>query len=194
MSARGLMPHDRPSTRRPLEVVGRPVFGYPGGVSLRSPLDTLKDLRQRVHEDEQTRLASHAEAERSAEAAQERARQVLLAATARYEAARRDEEQRLVQDGITAAEGWRRAVWESAERKAQALLWEEHERAVDSYRLAAADHERARESMSRADAELRQVRERIEKRERERQRSEEKAQQEMLDESSLRRFVERNGT
>lgn len=160
---------------------------------LRSPLDTLKDLRQRVHEDEQTRLALRAEAERNAEAEQERARQVLLDATARYEAARREEDQRLVQDGITAAEGQRRALWEGAQRSAQALLWAVHERAANGFRLAAADHERARASMSRADAELRQVRERIQRRERERQRSEEAAQQELLDESSLRRFLERKG-
>lgn len=161
---------------------------------MRSPLDTLKDLRQRVHEGEQSRLAAHAEAERIANAEQERARQVLLAATARHEAARRDEDQRLVQDGITAAEGQRRALWETAQRKTRALLWEEHERAVDSSRLAAQNHERARDAMSQADAELRQVQQRIEQRERERQRSEETAQQETLDESSLRRFLERNGS
>ena len=159
---------------------------------LRSPLDTLKDLRQRAHEDERSRLTARAQAEREAEAEQERARQVLLAATARYEAARRDEDQRLVQDGITAAEGQLRSAWECTQRRAQVLLWEEHQRAVDSFRLAAADHERAREAMSRADAELRQVRERLDQRERERQRNEEQAHQEMLDESSLRRYVERN--
>lgn len=161
---------------------------------MRSPLDTLKDLRQRVHESECSRLASHAEAERVAEAEQERARQVLLAATARHEAARRDEDQRLVQDGITAAEGQRRALWESAQRRTQTVLWEEHERAVGSFRLASQNHEQARDALSQADAELKQVRERIEQRERAKQRSEEKAQQEMLDESSLRRFLERKGT
>ena len=162
-------------------------------MSARSPLDTLKDLRQRVHESERASLAAHAEAERIANAERERARQVLLAATARHEAARRDEDQRLVQDGISAAEGQQRALWEATQRKARAALWEEHERALDSSRLAAHDHERAREAMSRADAELRLVRQRIEQLERERQRSEETAQQETLDESSLRRFLERNG-
>lgn len=160
---------------------------------MRSPLDTLKDLRQRVHESERSKLAAEAEAERAAEAEQERARQVLLAATARHEAARRDEDQRLVQDGITAAEGQRRALWEGAQRRSQALLWDEHERAVDSFRVASASHERARDAMSRADAELKQVRDRISQRERAKQRSEEKVQQEMIDESFLRRFSERNG-
>jgi hypothetical protein len=161
-------------------------------VSVRSPLDTLKDLRQRVHESECSELAAHAEAEHLAQAERERARHVLLAATARHEAARRDEDQRLVQDGITAAEGQRRASWESAQRRSQALLWEEHERAVDSCRLASANHDRAREALSRADAELRQVRERIEQRERVKKRNEENVQQEMLDESFLRLFSERN--
>lgn len=160
---------------------------------MRSPLDTLKDLRQRVHESERSKLVAQADAERAAEAEQERARQVLLAATARHDAARRDEDQRLVQDGITAAEGQRRALWEGAQRRSQALLWDEHERALGSFRLASANHEQAREAMSRADAELKQVRERIEQRERAKQRSEEKVQQEMLDESFLRRFSERNG-
>ncbi len=160
---------------------------------MRSPLDTLKDLRQRVHESERSRLVAQADAERAADAEQERARQVLLAATARHEAARRDEDQRLVQDGITAAEGQRRALWEGAQRRSQAVLWDEHERALDSFRLASTHHEQAREAMSRADAELKQVRERIEQRERAKQRSEEKVQQEMLDESFQRRFSERNG-
>jgi hypothetical protein len=151
------------------------------------------DLRQRVHEGERSGLAAHAEAERAAETERERARQLLLAATARHEAARRDEDQRLVQDGITAAEGQRRALWEGAQRRSQALLWEEHERAVDTFRLASANHDRAREALSRADAELKQVRERIGQRERAKQRNAETAQQEMLDESFLRRFSERIG-
>jgi hypothetical protein len=99
-----------------------------------------------------------------------------------------------VQDGITAAEGQRRALWESAQLRTQTVLWEEHERAVGSFRLASQNHEQARDALSQADAELKQVRERIEQRERAKQRSEEKAQQEMLDESSLRRFLERKGT
>jgi len=98
-----------------------------------------------------------------------------------------------VQDGITAAEGQRRALWESQQRRTQAELWEEHERAVDSFRVASASHEQARDALSRADAELKQVRDRIEQRERAKQRNEEKAQQEMLDESFLRRFTDRNG-
>jgi hypothetical protein len=159
---------------------------------MRSPLDTLKDLRQRVHESECSELAARAEAERLAQAEQERARRVLLAATARLEAVRRDEDQRLMQDGITAADGQRRAFWESAQRRSQALLWEEHERAMDCFRRASASHERAREALSRADAELKQVRERIEQRERAKQRREENIQQEMLDESFLRLFTERN--
>jgi fused signal recognition particle receptor len=162
-------------------------------VTVRSSLDTLEQLRQRAHEAEQSRLAAQAEAERSAEAEQERARQVLLAATSRHEATRREEDHRLIGGGITAAEGERRALWESAQRQRQALLWKKHEHAVDSCRAAASKHEQARASLCQADAELRQVRERIERDERAKRRGEEQAQQENLDESSLRRFLERNG-
>jgi hypothetical protein len=159
-------------------------------VTLRSSLDTLELLRQRVHETEQLRLAAQAEAERCAEAEQERARQVLLAATARDEALRRKEDHRLLGGGITAAEGQRRALWESAQRRGRAQLWEAHERAVDSCRAAASKHEQARAALSRADAELRQVRERLERLERAKRLGEEQAQQENLDESSSRRVLE----
>jgi hypothetical protein len=166
------------------------VFGYPEGVTVRSSLDTLEQLRHRVHETEQSRLAAHAEAERVAEAEQERARQVLLAATAQHEATRREEDHRLGGGGITAAEGQRWALWDTNQRKNRSLLWEEHARAVDTWRAAASQHERAKEALSRADAELRQVRERIEQRERTRRLGEEAVQQEAIDESSMRRFLE----
>jgi hypothetical protein len=162
-------------------------------VAVRSSLDTLEQLRQRAHETEQARLAAQAEAERNAEAEQERARQVLLAATARHELTRREEDHRLIGGGITAAEGQRRVLWESAQRKNRALLWQQHERAAHSSRTAASKHEQARAALTRADAELRQVRERIDRRERSRQRGEEQAQQEVLDESSSRQFLERKG-
>jgi hypothetical protein len=160
---------------------------------VRSPLDTLEQLRQRAHDTEQSRLARHAEAERIAEAEQERARQTLHEATLRHEAARRAEDERLVQQGITAAEGQRRVAWEKLQRKARAQLWDVHERAVDKYRSAATELERARQALTQADAELRQVRQRIDKRERTRLEGEERAQQEIADESSTRRFLERNG-
>jgi hypothetical protein len=160
---------------------------------VRSPLDTLKHLRKRVHDAEQSKLATHAETEQIADAERERARQVLLAATANYEATRREEDERLGALGITAAEGARRVAWEALQRKNRAALWDEHERAVDAYREAVEKHEQAREALGRADAELRQVEERIEQRERSRRRGEELAQQELLDEAALRRFLDRNG-
>jgi hypothetical protein len=160
-------------------------------VTVRSSLDTLEQLRRWAHEAEQSRLAADAEAERGAEAEREQTRQVLLAATARHEATRREEDHRLV-GGITAAEGQRRAFWESAQRKSCARLWGEHERALDSCRAAASRHEQARAALCRADAELRQVRERIERDERTKRRGEEQAQEESIDESSMRRFLERN--
>jgi hypothetical protein len=167
-------------------------------VTARSPLDTLKDLRQQVHQGEHSRVLSHAEAERLAEAERERARQLLLAAAASHEALRKQEDRLLSGRGITAAEGQLRAAWEERQRQNVAALWEEHERAVDSHREAIVSHERACEALTRADAELRLVAERIERQKRERQRGEELAQQETLDESaqrqfSERRFSERNG-
>jgi hypothetical protein len=161
-------------------------------VTVRSPLDTLQQLRQRAHETEQSRLAAQAEAERRAEAERERARRLLLAATAEHEATRREEDHRLLRAGITAAEGQRRELWEKAQRKSRALLGEEHERAVGSHQAASTQHEQAREALGRADAELKQVRDRIERRERSRRHGEELAQQETIDESSVRRFLERS--
>lgn len=160
---------------------------------MRSPLDTLKELRQQVHDAEQAHLAQQATLEWSAEAEKARALQRLAAAEAEATAARRDEDERLAERGITAAEGQRRAHWESADRKHRARLGEEHARAIDNHRAAVARHERARAALSQADAELRVVQERIDQRERLRLRGEELAQQEVVDESSLRRFMERNG-
>jgi hypothetical protein len=162
-------------------------------VTVRSPLETLKELRQQVHDAEQAQLAASASLESSAEEEKERARQRLAMAQARAEAARRREDERLAESGITAAEGQLRVQWENAERLNRARLDREHERAVDNLRAAVARHERARSSLSQADAELRVVQERIDQRERLRQRAEELAQQELVDESSLRRFTERNG-
>jgi hypothetical protein len=175
------------------EVVRRGFLGYPRRVTARTPLDTLKDLRQQVHHGEHSRLLTQAEAERAADAERERARQLLLAATASHEALRKHEDQLLAERGITAAEGQLRAAWEERQRQNVAALWEEHERAVDSHREAVVRHERACQALTRADAELRLVADRIERRKRERERGEELAQQETLDESSLRRFSERNG-
>lgn len=162
-------------------------------MAVRSPLDTLEQLRRQVHEAEKARLAAQAEAARAAADERERARQVLLAATARDEATRREEDQRLGEHGVTAAEGQRRVVWEAAQRQARAALWGEHERAVESHRAAAVQHERAQQALVRADGELRLIQERIERRERARRLGEEAAQQEALDEASLRRFSERGG-
>ena len=161
-------------------------------MAVRSSLDTLEQLRRQAHEAEKARLAAQAEAARAAAAERERARQVLLAATARDELVRREEDQRL-EHGVTAAEGQRRVVWEAAQRQARAALWDEHERAVESHRDAALQHERAQQALARADAELRLTQERIERRERARRLGEEAAQQEALDEASSRRFSERSG-
>jgi hypothetical protein len=162
-------------------------------VTVRSPLETLKELRQQVHDAEQAQLAASAALESSAEEERERARRRLAQPAAEAEAARRREDERLAESGITAAEGQLRVQWESAERNHRARLDREHARALDNLRAAAERHERARSSLSQADAELRVVQERIDQRERLQQRAEELAQQEMVDESALRRFSERNG-
>ncbi len=160
---------------------------------MRSPLDTLKELRQQVHEAEQAHLATEATLEHGAEEEKERARQRLAAAMAQALDARRREDERLAERGITAAEGQLRVHWEHAERASRARLDAEHERAIDKHRAAVVRHDMARVAMSQADVELRVVQERIEQRERLRQRGEELAQQEIIDESSLRRFAERKG-
>jgi hypothetical protein len=160
---------------------------------VRSPLDTLKELRQQVHDAEQARLVTQAALESSAEAEKERAQQRLVAAEAAAAAVRQKEDERLSARGITASEGQLRAHWENAERSYRARLGQAHERAVDNHRAAVARHDQARAALSQADAELRVVQERLDQRARLRQRGEELAQQEIVDESSLRRFQERNG-
>jgi colicin import membrane protein len=162
-------------------------------VTVRSPLDTLKELRQQVHDAEQARLATQATLESCAEAEKERARERLAAAEAEAALARRQEDERLTALGITASEGQLRAHWEDAERRHRARLGQEHARAVENHRAAIARHDQARVALSQADAELRVVQERLDQRARLRQRGEELAQQEIVDESSLRRFQERNG-
>jgi hypothetical protein len=162
-------------------------------VTVRSPLDTLKELRQQVHDAEQARLATQASLESSADAATARAEPRLAAAAAEAAAARRQEDERLSALGITASEGQLRALWENAERRHRARLGQEHARAVDNHRTAVARHDQARVALSQADAELSVVQERLDQRARLRQRGEELAQQEIVDESSLRRYQERNG-
>jgi hypothetical protein len=146
-----------------------------------------------VHESEQAQLVAKIQAERAAEAETERARRLLLATTAHQSAAVRAEDRRMGERGITAAEGQRRVVWENTLRKTREQLAEELDRAIDSHRHAVGRHEQARSSVQRADAELKLVQERLDQRERSRQLDRERAQQETLDESSLRRFLERNG-
>ncbi len=193
LSASGLLRcPERVSSLRPTDVVRTKVLGYPGGVTVRSALDTLEHLRHQVREAEQKQLVARAEAERLATLEQESVLRALQAFTARDEAARREEEQRLAQEGITAAEGLRRAAWETAQRSCRSALWNDHERARDARRTATSEHEQAREALARADAELRQVRERLAWRENAKRRGEEQAQQELLDEAFLRRFLEKS--
>jgi hypothetical protein len=150
-------------------------------------------LRHQVREAEQKQLVARADAERLAILEQQSVLRAIQTFTARHEAARREEEQRLAREGITAAEGLRRAAWETAQRSFRTALWNDHERAREARRQATGEHDKARQALARADAELKQVRERLARRERVKQRGEEQAQQELLDEGFLRRFLEKSG-
>jgi hypothetical protein len=161
-------------------------------VKRRSPLDTLKDLRQRAHDSEQSRLAALTQAEKAAEEAAERARNQLLAAELDNDSARREENRRLSEKGISAAEGQRRMAWEGASRQTREQLADELDRATRSHREAVAKEQQARGAVQRADAELKQVQEHLDQAAQSRRRQVESVEQEALDESSLRRFVERN--
>lgn len=176
------------------EVVRSPLFGYPERVKRRSPLDTLKELRQRAHDSQRTHLAQQIQAERAAAAQAERARQVLLEALRNEHAARLAEDRRLGESGITAADGQRRAEWEHAMRRTREELTAELDCAVETHRVTLANEEQARRAVDRSDAELKQVQERLDRAELTRQRELERAQQETLDESAMRRYLERNGT
>jgi hypothetical protein len=161
-------------------------------VKRRSPLDTLKDLRQRAHDSERARLAAFMQAEKAAEEAAARARRELMAADIDTDCTRREEDRRLSESGISAAEGQRRMVWETASRQTREQLADELERATRSHREASAKEEQARGAVQRADAELKQVQEHLDQASQSQRRLMESAEQEALDESSSRRFVERN--
>jgi hypothetical protein len=175
------------------EVVRASLFGYPERVKRRSPLDTLKELRQRAHDTQRSQLAHQIEAERAAAAQAEQARQVLLETLRNEHGARLEEDRRLGENGITAADGQRRAEWERAMRQTREALTAQLDRAVDEHRAALDREEQARRAVDRSDAELKQVQERLNRAELNRRRELERAQQETLDESSMRRFLERNG-
>jgi hypothetical protein len=163
-------------------------------VKRRSPLDTLKELRQRAHDARRAQLAHQIQAERAAAVQAEQARQVLLDALRNEHVARLEEDRRLGENGITAADGQRRAEWERAMRQTREELTAQLDHAVEAHRAALADEEQARRAVDQSDAELKQVQERLDRAELGRQRERERARQETLDESSMRRFLERNGT
>jgi len=181
-----------PLIHRGEEVVRPHVFGYSGRVKRRSPLDTLKDLRERAHDREQARLAALTRAEKAAEEAANQARRKLLAAELDNDSARRAEDRRLSASGISAAEGQRRMVWEGASRQTREQLADELDRATRTHREAVGREEQARGAVQQADAELKQVQDHLDQAAQSRRRHVESVEQEALDESSLRRFVERN--
>lgn len=79
-------------------------------------------------------------------------------------------------------------------RRTREELTAELDCAVETHRVTLANEEQARRAVDRSDAELKQVQERLDRAELTRQRELERAQQETLDESAMRRYLERNGT
>lgn len=156
----------------------------------RSPLETLRELWQRTRDREKQRLSTTIREAASALAATERARQTLTAARQETSTARDAESRRLIDGAVTAAEGQRRAAWEREQRKRDAELARELERALASHRQAVLDHETAARDFAKADAAVGRVEERLARAESARQRALDAAQQELVDEAALRRFME----
>jgi hypothetical protein len=158
-----------------------------------SPLETLKDLRQRVRESEQARLMARSQSEQRAELVERQARELLEKRSSFVEAVRQSEHQRLETQGITAAEGLRRLAWESAERRVRAQLASDLQHAAAQRRQAAREHEQSRRALERAHVELEVVEQKLEQRERQAREKAEQTQQEASDEASARRFSQRSG-
>lgn len=156
----------------------------------RSPLETLRELWQRSRDREKQRLSTTIRDAASALSATERARQTLAAARQEISAARDAESRRLVDGAVTAAEGQRQVAWEREQRKRDAELTRELERALASHRQAVLEHESAAREFAKADAAVGHVEERLARAESARQRALDAAQQELVDEASLRRFME----
>jgi hypothetical protein len=186
----GLRRGNRPTGRE--EFVRLGFFGYPHRVKRRSPLETLKELWQRTRDGERQRLSAAALDAAGARAAAERARETLASARRETSAAREVESRRLADAAVTAAEGQRQLAWERARRKRDAELARELERAIASHRAAVAAEERAAGDFAKADAALGRVEERLARAESARQRALDAAQQELVDEASLRRFLEQS--
>jgi len=172
------------------EFVRAPIFGYAVGVSRRSPLETLKDVRARSKDGEKVRFAAVTQRELAARVDVERSLASLRAAREEAARARAAETGRSKQGAVTAAEGERRALWERAQRRQEAELSKQLERAVESHRGALLEQERAARDLESANVALEQVQGRLDRAESARQRARDAVQQELTDEASLRRFVE----
>lgn len=174
------------------EVVEVGVFGYSWRVKRLSPLETLKDLRQRVREGERARVLARSQSEKQAELAERQARELLEERSSSTEAVRQSEHQRLETQGITAAEGLHRLAWEGAERRALAQLSGDLQRAAAQRREAAREHEQSRRALQRAHVELEVVEQKLEQRQRQAREKAEQTQQEASDEASARRYSQRS--
>jgi hypothetical protein len=159
-----------------------------------SPLETLKDLQKQAHERGRAALAAGIAAEKAAEVEEQRARRDLAAAQLAASSIRREEDERLRRGGITAAEGRLRLAWQSEALRTERELELGLARAAESRRHALREQELARAALAKAELALKAVEGRLEAGDRARRLDVERAQQEAMDESTSRRFMERSGT
>lgn len=152
----------------------------------------MRELWQRTRDREKQRLSSTIREAATALAATERARETLATARQETSTARDVESRRLVDGAVTAAEGQRRIAWEREQRKRDAELARELERALASHRRAVLEHESAARDFAKAEAAVGHVQERLARAETAHQRALDAAQQEQMDEASLRRFMEQS--
>jgi hypothetical protein len=155
-----------------------------------SALETLKTLRQRQHESEQARLVRAGQLEKEAAENERRAREAVLGHTKQAEVVRLAEDERLGQQGISAAEGQRRLAWEACTRRQQEGLAAELQRAVERHQLARQHHDQMRVAVQQSKAALEQVEQRLERNLLAALRKAEQSQQETLDDAASRRFAE----
>lgn len=160
----------------------------------RSPLGSLEDLRQRARDRQRTKLAEDVAATQKAEAHAEAAESALQSATAEHEQAREAENVRSSGVTLRAAEGMRRAAWETAARRQLEALQGAVEESRGLRQAALAEQERAAVQLERLDGELKQVKERLDAAARLRQRQVERDRQDAQDDLSLHRFIKRKDT
>jgi hypothetical protein len=156
-----------------------------------SVLESLRKLREQAREAEKLRLADSTRAADCAHAAEDRTRQQLSTEQTSGQAARLQEQVRLCDKGVSAAEGQRSHEWARSLRRREQQLTDELNKATVSSRQAAAEAERARVAMIQAQLDLEGVSQRLAREARAQELKRDQARQESTDERSLRRFLGR---